>query len=366
MNAVRRFWDKSFTDIAYRLTLHAGFWLFLLFFWMRESVVLHVCWQQHYSVTLVGIGLALFLFYPLVYGLIPLLQKKRWLIAFACFAAYYIAAVTLRSYHIQQVVDWYNLKNTWVVGQDFWASLYKHQLNPVRLTQTFFSSLTSLADIIFIPLTIKFLRSAYRSQLRQAWLAQQNVQLQLTSLKAQINPHFFFNTLNNLQSFIVHQEQARSLDLLTRLADFMRTTLYECTSEYISMQLEMDLVSNYVAIERIRFDDRAAIDYAWRNQDPTYLIPPFIFLPFIENAFKHGGRLPTDEVLIHIELLNEPSELRLTTRNAYRSGQEGEDKGGIGLQTVHKRLAYYFPNQYRLVSGHQNGFYSVALTIQKG
>ncbi|RYF46208.1 MAG: hypothetical protein EOO38_14565 [Cytophagaceae bacterium] len=342
-----------------------GFWLFLLFFWMNESTVLHIRWWQHVSVTLAGISFALFLYYPLVYGLIPLVQQRRFGAALLFFVPYYIGAVILRRYHIELVVQWYNLKNTWVVGQDFWPSLYKSQLRPATLLQTFFSSLTSLVELIFIPLTLKFFRYAYRLQLRQAWLAQQNVQLQLTTLKAQINPHFFFNTLNNLQSFIVQQQQHRSVDLLTKLADFMRTSLYDCSEEYISMEKEIELLSNYVAIERVRFDDRAAIRWAVRDHDPLYAIPPFVFLPFIENAFKHGGSLPTDELSIQIALSNEPQQVTLSIRNRYYQ-QKGEHKQqGIGLRNVRQRLDHYYPGCYRLVTSQLEGEFWLELEIHK-
>jgi two-component system LytT family sensor kinase len=360
---LKRFWDRSLTDLPYRVALHAGFWLFLFFFGMRENVVLRISWQQHYFVTLVGMGLALFLFYPLVYGIIPLLRKKHWLTATGLLIAYYLLVILWRTYHIHLVMQWYNLKKAWVVGQDFWPMVIQNQLHPVVLLQTFFSSLASLAQIILIPILLKFIRYAYRSQLQQAWLAQQNAQLQLNTLKAQLNPHFFFNTLNNLQSFIIQNEKDRSVDLLTRLADFMRTSLYDCAQEYISMQVEMELLANYIAIERIRFDEQAAISFRLHDADPDYLIPPYVFLPFIENTFKHGGSLPTPYIHIAIELINDPDKLVLTTQNTYRP--DAVAPGGIGLENVRKRLAHYFPGRYTLHIEQTEDTYTTELHIQK-
>jgi len=360
---LKRFWDRSLTDLPYRVALHTGFWLLLFFFGMRENVVLRITWDQHYFVTLVGMSLALFLFYPLVYGIIPLLVKKRFLVALVMLAAYYLLAILLRTYHIQLLMHWYNLQDAWITGQDFWPMVVRNQLNPITLLQTFFSSLTSLAQIILIPVLFKFIRYTYRSQLQQAWLAQQNAQLQLNTLKAQLNPHFFFNTLNNLQSFIVQNEKDRSVDLLTRLADFMRTSLYDCSQEYISMQLETELLANYVAIERIRFDEQAEITFTLNSAHPDYLIPPYVFLPFIENAFKHGGSLPTSRIYIAIELINDPQRLVLITRNTYR--RDVEIQGGIGLRNVRKRLAHYFPGSYTLHINQTNDIYTTELHIQK-
>lgn len=334
----------------------------LFLFGMRENIVLHITWQQHYVVSLVGMGLAFFLFYPLVYGIIPLLQKKKWLLASVLLIVYYFLAILWRTYHIQLVISWYNLKKAWIVGQDFWPMI-QNQVHPVVLLQTFFSSLSSLAQIILIPILFKFIRYAYRSQLQQAWLAQQNAQLQLSTLKAQLNPHFFFNTLNNLQSFIVQNEKDRSVELLTQLADFMRSSLYDCTQEYISMQLETELLTNYITIERVRFEEQAAISFQVQNTDPHYRIPPFVLLPFIENTFKHGGSLPTAHIQIVIELINDPQKLVLTTQNSY--SPDTGSLGGIGIGNVRKRLAHYFPGRYQLDIQQTEDTYITQLYIQK-
>jgi two-component system LytT family sensor kinase len=365
MKWLKTVWDKSYTSNTYRVLLHLGFWMFLLFYWMQESVVVHISLQQHFSVTLVGIAFALFLFYPLVYVIVPLLQKRKWVPAIVLFMVYYYLAVLLRSYHIELVVDWYNLKRTWIVGRDFWQRVYSNELNWGGLSKVFFSSIPSLLEVIMVPLIVKFIRYAYQFNLKQAWLAQENAQLQLTTLKAQINPHFFFNTLNNLQSFIVQNEKEKSVDLLNKLADFMRSSLYDCDEEWITMDQEVNLLTNYISIERVRFDERADINICIANHHPAYRIPPFIFLPFIENAFKYGGALPTDEIAIGIELTNTVDSLILKSVNKYYKKYSGLNPGGIGLQNVRKRLDHYFPDKYGLTTREWDGQYSVKLKIDK-
>ncbi|SHN12660.1 sensor histidine kinase [Mucilaginibacter sp. OK098] len=362
MNLLKTFWDRSFTDWRYRVLLHAGFWFFLFFFWMEESVTLRITLQQHYSVTLVGIGYSLFLFYPFVYVIVPLLQKHEWLYAFLLFLIYYVIAIVLRTYEVTLIVNWYNLKQTWVVGNDFWKRVYGAHFSPIGLSKVFFSSITSLFEVIYIPLAIKFIRYAYQFNIKQAWLAKENTQLQLSTLKAQINPHFFFNTLNNLQSFIVQNEKEKSVDLLNRLADFMRSSLYDCEAEQISMMQEITLLNNYIAIERIRFDEQANISIQLTDKDPDYKIPPFIFLPFVENAFKHGGSLATDQIFIEISLQNTTEKITLKTKNSYHNDHS---KGGIGLQNIKKRLVYYFPENFTLNIDKTGDFYSVILEICK-
>jgi two-component system LytT family sensor kinase len=329
-------------------------------------MVVKIDTDQHYMISLIGAGFALFLYYTLVYLIIPLLNHKKWFWATLAFIIYYIVAVTLRTYHISLIIQWYNFNSTSIKGSDFWLRLYQTQFSPPALLKIIFSGLTSLVVIVYIPLTIKFLRYAYQFTQKQAWIMKENTQLQLNTLRAQLNPHFFFNTLNNLQSFIVQNEKEKSVDLLGRLADFMRSSLYDGEKEYISMENEIKLLSNYIAIERVRFEEDADIHCQLTDNDSSYQIPAFIFLPFIENIFKHGGALPTNEVDINIELSNSAYQVILETSNRFDPHTHpANNQGGIGLQNVKKRLDYYFQNKYELNISTLANTFNVRLQINK-
>ncbi|SDH34430.1 sensor histidine kinase [Mucilaginibacter gossypii] len=332
---------------------------------MGESTSVRIDLQQRLSVSLVGVFFSLFLYYPLVYFILPLLRHKKWLSALFFFLLYYLAAVLLRDYHIKLVVGFYNLKNTWVIGGDFWERLRSSRFNLTILTEILFSSIPSMLQVIYIPLSIKFIRYAYQSAIRQAWLARENAQLQLSTLKAQINPHFFFNTLNNLQSFIVRNEKAKSVDLLIKLGEFMRSTLYDCNEDFITMSQEISLLRNYIAIELVRFAEKADIRINLADQDPDYQIPPFIFLPFIENTFKYGGALPTNEIDIHVELVNGSEAILLKINNRYHKKTDLIASGGIGLQNVRMRLDHYYKAKHQLLINQADDFFSVELQIDK-
>ena len=362
MNWVKKIWDRSFTDWRYRGLLHVAFWWFLLFFWTQESIVIKINWQQHYSVTMVGAALALFLYYPLIYLILPLIKKKKWIASSILFIIYYVVAVILRDYHINMMINWYNLKQAWVVGHDFWPQVYKNQFNPFGLTRVIFSSIPSLIQIIYIPLAVKFIRYAYQFNQKQAWLAKQNTELQLSTLRAQLNPHFFFNTLNNLQSFIVQNDKNRSVELLNRLADFMRTSLYDCEEKYISMEKEIALLNNYIFIERVRFDEKAEININLTDLDPAYNLPPFIFMPFIENAFKHGGAQLPEDTFIDISLVNDAKQIILKTKNTYGAKSSPD---GIGIKNVCARLEHFYPKKHNLSVVKNERFYEVTLEICK-
>ncbi len=359
-NAIVMWWQRSFTDQRYRALLHTGFWAFLLFFWLRENMVIHIEPGQHYVITLTGIALGLFLFYPLVYGIIPLVQRRRWIAAILLFVVYYLVAIFLRTYHINQLVEGYKNEGGWFAGQDFWNNFYQHQLQPHRLLADFFSSITSLITIIYIPLTIKFIRYAYRSNLQQTQLEKENVQLELNFLKAQVNPHLLFNSLNNLQSYIVHDEKERSVELLNRLADLLRFSLYECHGEFITPQQEATLLQNYIAVEKVRYDEHSNITTDICAPSLSYPLPALLLMPLVENAFKYSAGLP--EASIHVQLITQNDVLKFVTSNSYAySGLP--HRGGIGLQNVRRRLKHYFPDRHLLEIQDTQHLFTVTLTI---
>lgn len=359
MKMIRHVWDRSFADWRYRASLHVLFWAFLLFFWMRENMIIKVTLAQHYSVTLMGILLSLYLYYPLVYGIVPLFRRRRWFWAVLASIAYYLGGIVLRTYNIELLLRWYNDGHTWFAGQDFWPSLYQHQLRPVALASTFFSSVSGLLTIIYIPLIVKFLRYTYRMGMARAEAEKEKTRLELAFLKAQLHPHFLFNTLNNLQSFIVHDERDRSVALLGDLADFLRFTLYSSQAEFIPLRREIDVIRSYIAIETARMDDPGAVRSRLETETPDMPVPPLLLLPFIENAFKHSAM--TRERSIDIDLGGGPQELSLTVVNTYDAAP-GQGHG-IGLENARKRLAHYYPGRHRLDVLDSSPLFTVKLVI---
>jgi two-component system LytT family sensor kinase len=353
-------WQRSFTNLSYRLLLHTGFWLFLFFFWLRENLVVHIEFSQHYVTTLSGILLCLFLFYPLVYGIVPLLQRKRWLLALLLFVVYYLIAVLLRTYHIEMLVKKFQTDGGWFAGQDFWDDFFRHQLQPYQLMRYFFSSITGLLTIIYIPLTLKFIRYVYRSNVQQAQLEKENVQLELNFLKAQVNPHLLFNSLNNLQSYIVHDEKEKSVELLSRLSSLLRFSLYECEGEFVTLQQEVTLLENYIAVEKVRYDEQSVITTEIHATSLSFPLPALLLMPLVENAFKYGSSLP--EASIQIQLTTENDLFKVIISNAY-AGPRGAHNGGIGLQNVNRRLQRYFPGRHSFSIEDTGSRFTVTLII---
>jgi sensor histidine kinase YesM len=228
------------------------------------------------------------------------------------------------------------------------------------LLADFFSSITGLVTIIYIPLTLKFIRYAWQRQAQHARLEKEHVQLELNFLKAQLNPHLLFNSLNNLQSYIVHDEKERSVELLTRLASLLRFSLYECRGEFVTGQQEAALLQNYIAVERIRYDAPSKIDADIQVPLVSYPLPALLLMPLVENAFKFSGSMPEADIQIHLSALYDV--LHFSSSNTYDKDCL-PPRGGIGLQNVRKRLQHYFPNRHLLTIEDSGNSFIVTLKI---
>lgn len=364
MDGLTNFWKLSFANRRYRILLHSCFWIFLLFFWLRENLIIHIDIAQKIATNVSGIFLALFLFYPLVYGIFPLLKKRRFVLFALLFIAWYAIGAGLRYYHINLLVNMHKSEGEgWLSGQDFLNSLYDNRLQPYELVGVFFSGIAGFLTIIIIPLTCKFIRYAYTINYNQALLQKEKTELELEFLKSQINPHLFFNTLNNLQSFIIHGEKDNSLKLLNSFADFMRYALYECNSQYIAIEKEAELIAHYLAIEKVRYPDKAYINYTFQLLNNEFKIPPLVLLTLVENAFKHSNNLPEKSIAIDIDLECNNNTLHFTVRNHYQKQDIKDKSTGIGLINLKKRLRHYFADKYELLLENDGYIFTARLII---
>ncbi|OQP56826.1 hypothetical protein A3860_09585 [Niastella vici] len=212
---------------------------------------------------------------------------------------------------------------------------------------------------------VKFMDDWFVTDRLKSTLERQNLRLELDFLKSQLNPHFLFNTLNNIQSFIVQDEKARSIELIGRLSEFMRFALYECNEEYIELDKEISILQDYVELEKVRCDDRVQIDFTTGGNFAGYRIPPLLLMPFVENAFKHGADAQLGHSWIRVSIRQQNGRLDLTVENDLTLPGTRENKnGGIGLQNVQRRLQYYFNNSHRLVMDAGNRVYKVNLTLE--
>src|SRR5690606_11681316 len=220
--------------------------------------------------------------------------------------------------------------------------------------------------VLFPPMVAKAFRELHKEQTKTLTLEKENVQLELNFLKAQINPHFLFNTLNNIQSFILNNEPDRSVQLLGRLSELMRFTIYETGKDLIPVTKELEIIENYVVLEQSRWEYKADIHLVITGDENGYCIPPCILLPLVENAFKHGVSNSTAKAFVTIDIRLIDDALSMIIRNSVgNNGQAGPQGGSLGLANVKKRLEHYFPQDHSFFAARDNGTFVVELQINR-
>jgi two-component system, LytTR family, sensor kinase len=204
----------------------------------------------------------------------------------------------------------------------------------------------------FLKITILW----YNANLKQKEIEKENIKNELASLRAQINPHFFFNTLNNIKSFASINSD-KTLHIIDKLSETMSYILYESAIEKINFEKEIEFIRNYLELQKIRYDNPNYIEFRIRGEYSNLLIPPLLFIPFIENAFKHGDKLaPSPGIKINFNI--EKNKIFFQISN-YLKNDDGikRTKGGFGLANIRRRLDLLFVKNYNLeIINHSNQF----------
>ncbi|MEM1259684.1 MAG: histidine kinase [Bacteroidota bacterium] len=187
------------------------------------------------------------------------------------------------------------------------------------------------------------------------------INMELALLKSQVNPHFFFNTLNNLYGLVVEKSE-QAPEMVLKLSDMMRYTIYEGKKDIVSLADEINYLENYIELHKIRY--QKSVDIRFEHDVDDHLeIAPLLFIILLENAFKHGVENLTENAFIHIRLQTTKKEVQFSIVNNYEATAKKE-RLGIGLNNLKKRLELIYPNRNHLQIEQTEGIYKVKLTIQ--
>jgi len=200
----------------------------------------------------------------------------------------------------------------------------------------------------------------YEEMQKKSLLEQEKLRSELLLLKAQVNPHFLFNTLNTID-FLIYSNQSKASESLIKLSSLLRYVIYDTVKDLVSLQQEIEQIETYIDLQRLRYGDIDSIGYEKTGNPSGKMIAPMLFMPFIENAFKH-----TDEAGIKkgldIRFLIHENSLEFTCRN-YISAKENKLKGGFGLVNIKKRLEMQYPDNHKLAINKDEQIFIVELTI---
>ncbi|ATP56531.1 histidine kinase [Pedobacter ginsengisoli] len=340
--------SKRTLTVKYVL-IHSAYWLLITGFFIYEKRYLIYKASMPYFVACVTVRIALLIviaYLNLHYFLPKYLLKKRYF-------TYSIAVVTsVIGYLIaQSLFDFY---------------LYGYVIGPMRnsrliesLSYNFFSTLWYLGLMLALKLSMDW----YSQQLIIQKITVEKLNAEVNFLRTQVNPHFLFNILNNLYALTLKKSE-QAPDVVLKLSEMMEYMLYDSTDAKVLLEKEVDYLSNYIELERLRFSAESAISLNVNINAKRHEIAPLLLLPLVENAFKHGlGRQTGDGWLnVYISLNN--AILTVVIENSKPEFSISKSKGGIGLDNLRKRLDLLYPAKYDLKLEDKKEVYSARLEIE--
>jgi hypothetical protein len=195
-------------------------------------------------------------------------------------------------------------------------------------------------------------------------LKSENLRTELDSLKDQINPHFFFNTLNNLYSLTLSNSE-KAPEVILKLSELMRYVIYDASKPFVTIQEEVDYLASYFEIQKIRLGAKAEVHFESHIDDASAAIVPLLFINLLENAFKHGTDSMVEGGTIQCALQLEKGRLTFQLKNRYEKAISTKEEEGMGLDNLKRRLALAYPDSHSLTISDENGIFDVSLTIEK-
>ncbi len=215
--------------------------------------------------------------------------------------------------------------------------------------------------ISFFFVFIKMVKDQYLGNKRALQLEKQKSESELTALKAQLNPHFLFNTLNNIYSLTLLKSPAAP-EAVARLSDILDHLLYRCSEMYVPVSKEIALLQNYIELEKMRYDERLQVHFNY-STDKDSKIAPLILLSLVENAFKHGAGEDINSPVIDIDLQLKNNIFFFEVSNSVLVQKEKKENERIGLANIRKQLELIYPEVHTFKTCLQNGRFTASLQV---
>lgn len=233
-----------------------------------------------------------------------------------------------------------------------------------KIFSGFFFTLLDILPVSVALVGVKFAWDALLKQQEVEELQAAIKESELHYLKSQINPHFLFNNMNNLYAHAIEQSP-KTPEIILELSSVLRYMLYDCKSEYVPLEKEVEHLEHFVNISALQIEERGKVHFsATTNQG--YCIAPLILVVFVENAFKHSTASQADEIVIDISIqVDTGGKLELVCTNSFEQQSNTNDlSSGIGLENVKKRLQLLYSNAHQLDIEVKENHYKVVLSLE--
>lgn len=226
-----------------------------------------------------------------------------------------------------------------------------------------FGKLEGFAEFIAFYFIIVFITIAYWifKQIKSIFkLRNEKEKTELLHLKSQVNPHFFFNTLNNLYGMM--EKNSKEREMVLKLSDMMRYSIYEGEKDWVTLKNELDYLQNYIELQEIRYHKKSDVQFNHTIENPDAKVMPLLFIILLENAFKHGLENLEKDAYIHIDFTESENEVQLVIENNFDL-QQTKNQEGIGLKNLKRRLELVYPKRHSLSFNINNHIYKVTLSL---
>ena len=352
----------------YRIQRHATFWIF---WWLFQgflysflalnsgagyfkrlpiSMIESFCFMVNH----------MFLAYSLMYFVIPrfLLKQKYWQTAAWTFILFLLTA-GISTLVGRLVVD--QLRASLIEDPEVLRSFRKSSLS---FQLSMLAGLRGGITIGGIAAAIKLMKYWYVKDQRNLQLQKENAESQLQLLKAQVHPHFLFNTLNNIYSYTQNTSPVAS-KMITRLSDLLRFILYETNQPLVPLSKELQMIRDYIDLEKVRYGNKLDLHISFPEKTNDLNIAPLLLLPLIENCFKHGTSKILEQPWISLQVTIQEREMQMKLLNAKINEPKNEGQLlGIGIRNVEKRLNLLYPDKHQFLITNDNEIFIVNLKIE--
>jgi LytS/YehU family sensor histidine kinase len=232
----------------------------------------------------------------------------------------------------------------------------------IKLTRIISTVWDTLSFLVFTGM-IRFVLDWFELENKRKQLENEKLNAELNYLKSQINPHFLFNTLHNLNS-LVYAGARNANEVIIKLSNIMRYMIYESSKERVMLSSEIDYMNDYIHLESIRLNNAFRLDFKIEGPVEQVQLAPLMLITFLENAFKHGVSDQEADCWIDVRLTVNEKQLHYHVSNKKINVKQNKLKSGFGLDNVKKRLELSYPDKYTLLVSDLEDSYSIDLTIQ--
>jgi two-component system sensor histidine kinase AlgZ len=333
--------------------LHLSFWCVYLSFNLYQITSFQRTrggfdWERMLTSVSIQLVFTMLITYLNYFYILPrFLKHKSWPKYVVEFIIPLAAVITIRVYvsRILMAVDERSINY-------FYSSFFIVQATAITLFITFFIAM------------LRFLEQWFELEARKKEIENEKLTTELNFLKAQINPHFLFNTLNNLY-YLAYSKSENTTEVIAKLSQMMRYMIYDSNHSKVLLSKEIEYMENYISLERLRLNNQIPIQFKTEGDIQDVRIAPLILITFLENAFKHGVTNNDTSAWVNIGIKMEGKVCYYTVENSKISSlQNGHaGKSGIGLQNVMRRLELSYPGLFDLKVDNGGDQYSVKLKL---